>query len=151
MDAALVRLTSRRTLNGRNNSEFETDCSCPASGSMDNCILLDSVTVNVANLMRIKSLAFFEVAVLPSANSSAQWNMLVVPHLDEEDVSMRCVFRLSILSSRYRSSSAVMYDNRLGSESKQAQYRIKCALCPGAARNRGVCAHENEGLKYISF
>ena len=95
---------------------------------MESCIHLGSVTGNAANLMRIKGLAFFGVTALPSPNASARWNMLDVPQLDGEDVSIGLVFRRSIFSSRYRSSAAVMYDNRLRSESKPVEYRIKCAF-----------------------
>ncbi len=28
---------------------------------------------------------------------------------------------------------------------------MKCILCPGVARNRGTCVHENEALKYIAL
>ncbi len=80
-----------------------------------------------------------------------QWNMLVILQLHREDVSVRLVFRRGVLSLRFRSSAAVLFDIRLRSESKPSRYRIKCILCPDVARNRGTCVHENETLKYIAL
>lgn len=80
-----------------------------------------------------------------------QCGLVYVPYLPREETLEHIVFRRPTLSSLYRSSVTVLFDARNQSQSKPTHNRIKCALCSGTAKNRGICVHENEVLKYMTL
>ena len=145
MHLTLMRITFATTIQ----DDYEVSCSCVEYPFNNCCSHSNSVLQNAENKMRLASLRHRLRSCVIFAPDNVTWEWIPVPRADNDDVKVYVLFRRTMFSSIFPTTSAVMFDGRQSRMMRSLSDRVSCALCPGVSANRMLCQHEKAAINLM--
>lgn len=150
MHASLLKITIRHSIDEVNTSDLDISCSCDSFLSISYCEHVHSVGSKTSNRLRIQSFAHRMIDVSNYIQPASEWSFLRLPTCENDDTDVWIIFLRRMLSSRFRTTSVVLFDRRANVYGKKANQRVQCVICRGTANNRSLCLHEKTVAQEIS-